>query len=161
MKKLFILMLVAFTIATSSCKKDDADSSASSGSWKLGTTEYKVAYSLRTNTSGRNPTVLFMFADATPTKDVSKLNTFNLDFQTPPTASGTFQLVGTVGDALTATQCELSVGNAGAAYAYIGSTVNIDVKVSNGKVTFTVPEITVKNLSGGADAKVTAKVTEK
>lgn len=161
MKKFSILMLAFFVFAAISCKKDDTASTSGTGSWTLGGTTHKVAFSNKGTTSGGTPTVLYIFADGIPQGANPQINTLNLSFKTLPTASGTFTLVGSVGGTLDATQCELFAGGPAAVYVYLGSAIKIDVKVSGGKATFTIPEITLKNTaSGGADAKLTASVTE-
>jgi hypothetical protein len=159
MKKLLIIAAAALLIFTGACKKDKTEEPAKGkNTWALNGTEHTVAYTNKSETSGSTPTTLLIFADAP--FNAAAVNTLNFSFIVPPAASGTYQLVG-VGAAKTDKQFELFAGSAAGAYAYIGTSVDIEVTVNSGKVTVTIPEIALKSTkSGEADAKLTASVYE-
>ncbi len=155
-------MAAVILLATGACKKSDTTANTSGKStWTLGGTSYTTVFSYRNVTGGGSSNTLLSFYDSIPSGSNPNVNSVNFTFNTAPTASGTYQLSGTVGGTLTATQCELSAGGAGKSYAYIGTPVNITVTVTGGKITIVVPEITLKStVSGTADAKLSASVTE-
>ncbi|RYU89342.1 hypothetical protein EWM62_13505 [Mucilaginibacter terrigena] len=158
MKKILFIMAAAMLVFAG-CKKDKTEKTGGNNTWTLAGTTYKVAYTNKSATSGARPSTLVIFADAG--FNDPKVNTFNLSFATPPTASGTFQLMGGAGGDITGNQFELFAGGDGKAYAYLGTAIDVAVEVTGGKIKVTIPEIMLKSASGGADVKLTASVYEK
>lgn len=151
-------MALAFALC-SACKKDDSAKATGDNSWTLAGVTYKTTIGYKTTTSGGSVTALYNFFDATPSATV-KVNSLSLSFVEAPTASGTYQLVG-VGQAKTAKQFEIAAGTvAPLAYAYIGSSVDIAVTVTGGKVKVVIPEISMKCTTTNPDVKLTASVQE-
>jgi len=162
MKKLLPLIAIVL-LHLGACKKstDSSTTPTTTGdnSWVLAGVSYKTLISIRTLTSGGTVNTLFNFYDVVPSA-TAKINSVTLSFVTAPTASGTYQLVG-VGQAKTATQCEIAVGTAvPSAYGYIGASTDITVTVTGGKVKIVVPEITLKGTTGQADAKFSGSLQE-
>jgi len=161
MKRILTMTCIALTLFAVGCKKDKKESSSDYGSWTLAGKTYKVAYSAKTTTSGGTPTTLYIFSDAVLTGSNPTANTFNLSFKTPPTSSGSYELVSVATSNLTDKQFQLSAGgSATGTYAYIGSTIGIHVTVNNGKIEIAIPEITMKSTSSQPDAKFSATVKE-
>nr|WP_294944941.1 hypothetical protein [uncultured Mucilaginibacter sp.] len=156
MKKLLTLMAAALVILIAACKKDSTETPGDN-SFTLGSATYKIGWTNNGLTSGGN--TLIIFSDKQPMGADPVLNTVNISFKTAPTASGTYQLVG-VGAATTSKQFELSVGHLTDAYAYIGTSVDVQITVSGGKTTVTIPSVTLKSTSGKPDETFTANVHE-
>ncbi|QKJ32777.1 hypothetical protein HQ865_24470 [Mucilaginibacter mali] len=158
MKKLITLMALAVAFC-SACKKDKSETASGDNSWTLAGTTYKTAITYKTTTSGGTATILYNFWDATPSATV-KVNSLALSFVEAPSASGTYQLVAT-GQAKTARQFEISAGTtAPLYYAYIGTSVDVQVTVSSGKIKVTLPEVSLKCTTSSPDAKLTGTVQE-
>src|SRR5690606_8314564 len=128
------------------------------GSWTLAGTEYKVAYAVKTTTSQGE--TLFIFSDVVLQGADPKANTVAISFKTPPTASGSYELVSSGSSSLTSNQFKISAGSSAASYAYIGAATAVQLTVANGKIQVTLPEITVKSTSSLPDAKLSASLKE-
>ncbi len=150
------LLIASLLFSVIACeKKNDAPDF---GSWKLGTTTYKVAFSTKSALSTGG--TLFIFADAAITGPGSTANMLSVSFPTAPTTSGTYQLVN-AGTSTGSNQMELSSGSmSGGAYGYIGSPINVTVNVAGGKISVTVPEITLKSTTGLPDISFSGSVKE-
>jgi len=158
MKKL-LLLVITIALFTTGCKKNDVTASVDS-SWTLGSTTYKSAASLRVTTSASTPNTLINFYDVAPNgSNTASLNSATFTFLTPPTASGSYELVG-IGTALNANNFQLAAGGPAGVYAYIGTGVKVQVTVTGGKVKIVVPEVMMKSTSSLPDAKFTASVQE-
>jgi hypothetical protein len=155
MKKAFILV-ITLAIFAAGCKKKDAEPSVES-SWTLGTTTYKAALSNKGATSGGN--TLLSFWDAVPVGASPTVNSINFTFLTPPTTSGSYELVG-MGTALNANNFQMSAGGPAGVYAYNSVGVKVQVTVTGGKVKIVVPEVSMMSTTGQPAVKLTASVQE-
>ena len=156
MKKITSILTIAMVVLFASCQKETATVEA--GSWTIGSTTYKVAYSFKTQTS--NGKTMFVFSDVVITGANPQANTVALTFATDPTTSGAYQLVSSASGNTTGNQVQISAGNQASAYAYIGSPVNVDVTISGGKVKLVIPQLSMTGASGQANANFTATLQE-
>ncbi|MFD0752321.1 hypothetical protein ACFQZS_19355 [Mucilaginibacter calamicampi] len=157
MKKAFILV-ITLALFAAGCKKNDTAASVES-SWTLGSTTYKAVASNKGTTSGGTATTLLSIWDAVPVGASPTVNSINFTFQTAPTTSGSYELVG-LGTALNANNFQLSAGGPGGTYAYNSVGVKAQVTVTNGKVKVVVPEVSMMSTTGQPAVKLTANVQE-
>lgn len=164
MKKLLSFATASLILFSVACKKDN-DTATSPGSWKVGSNTYNVAFSNRIGTDGPDSQYMFTFTDPEPSGSVG-VNYFTIVFKSKPTA-GTYELIGGTGNAsLTNTQCEITVANSDASYAYGYTKANakiVEVSLSRGKTKITIPEISLTSpaSAGFVDVKFSATVQEK
>lgn len=159
MKKVTTFFATAMILFFTSCKKENT--STDSGSWQLGATTYKVAYSGKTQLSGSTSNTLYIFSDVVLQGSNPQANTLNLAFTAPPAASGTYQLVSSASSGITGNQVQVSAGSQSSSYAYIGSAVNVDVTVTGGKIQVVIPQVTMTSTSGQPTVTLSATVREK
>ncbi len=156
MKKITSIVMMVMVLLVASCQKEST--TAEVGTWTLGANTYKVAYSFKSQTS--NGQTLFVFSDVVITGANTPANTVALTFATAPTASGTYQIVSSASGTVTGSQVQISAGNQSSAYAYIGSTVSVNVTVSGGKVKMVIPQLSMFGAGGQGNANLTATLTE-
>ncbi|RCH55752.1 hypothetical protein DJ568_07670 [Mucilaginibacter hurinus] len=108
--------------------------------------------------------------DAKPANNDQKFHTLNFTFAEAPAASGTYQLVsmaeGAAGKQFTLSAGYGSIAEAGTptgdsyVYVYFGDPVDVTVKVTNGKISVSIPEVNVKKVGTGPDVKLKASIKE-
>ena len=158
MNKRILAALLSFVLLISCSKNDDDETPvAVTNGWKLGANSYTTVFAMRVATGG-NTAVTAM--DAIPTGSSSNVNTFIAYFSTVPTASGTYRIV-SYPSALTATQVGIAAGGPNGTYVSTGAgTVDATVTVSGGKITVTVPQITVKKTNSTEELSASGTIKE-
>jgi hypothetical protein len=161
MKKTLTLAAAVIMLFMSACKKDGSNKKSISGDngWTLDGVSYKTGLTYKTTTSGGEPTTLINFWEAAPNAD-HRVNGVAVSFKQSPTASGTFHLKGGVGGTLAADEFELAASTLTKTDAYLGTTVDITVTVTGGKLKIVIPEISLKSTTGDPDVKLSGTVQE-
>ena len=155
MKKILTLVVAAL-ILTSACKKEETEEPSVKGTWTLGATTYKMAFSAKTTTSGGDH--LYIFADALPNNP--QVNTLNLSFKTAPTATGTYELISAGTTKTTDKHLHIAAGGPAGTYAYLGSALSVTITLKDGKVVLNLPEIAVKSTGTLPELKLSASISE-
>jgi hypothetical protein len=157
MKKAFILVITLAFFAAG-CKKSNVSASTES-TWTLGSTSYKAVMSNKGPTSGGTSNTLLSFWDGVPVGASPTVNSINFTFLTPPTTSGSYELVG-MGTALNANNFQMFAGGPAGVYAYNSVGVKVEVTVTGGKLKIIVPEVSMMSTTGQPAVKLTASVQE-
>jgi hypothetical protein len=159
MNKRILSALLSFVLLVSCAKSDDDETPVTTtAGWKLGTNTYTSVFSMRVAT-GSNTAVTSM--DAIPTgSNSANVNTFIAYFPTVPTTNGTYR-VAAYPSALTATQVGIAAGGPNGTYVSTGAgTVDATVTVTGGKLTITVPNITVKKTNSTEELTASGTIKE-
>ena len=140
-----IALFVTLTVILLSCTKDNIVASTDNGAWTLGSTQYNIAATHRSNPSG--------YFILTGNDSQSPANTLNLYFASIPTSSGEFEVVQFNGGnvQLNSSQIGIKVNIPSTGiYSSTGISDNItwaasspaNVTVQNGKIEVKIPKMT-------------------
>lgn len=135
MKKVLLSLSVLAMLGSVSCKKDDKKKT---NSWTLAGTGYSVI-------SANSSNGAFGVVDPSGTAC-----TFDFEGVTNPPTAGSYKVVS--GPSIGSGQVMISAIKGGVGYVSLNTNTQLaTVTVSGGKITVSVPEIILKNVSGGTD----------